>query len=332
MKNIKFVAKVYEKSMFDHDVNHSCTHLPSMEELMDIKQLRYFIALAEEKQVTSAARRLHMSQPPLSQQLKLMESELGVLLFHRNGRHLEMTASGKTLYEHALTITRLMEEAKEEVRESGTDIRGKLSIGVNTLSDPGLPGALSRFREQYPKVTFKIQQNETNTLIRLIREKMLDMAIVRMPVDMEGLDYALLGEEPLQFVIGENGPASVANLAQAVSYETIAGYPLLLPSTEGLGLYNLLLEQFRSKGLTPDIIGECSDIGMLLELVSSGVGASILPKTSLARYMDHRLRTYRIDDAKAVSGSAVVWLKRHYLSKAAMLLIDSISDRSSRER
>ncbi|MFD1956638.1 LysR family transcriptional regulator [Paenibacillus thailandensis] len=293
---------------------------------MDVKQLRYFIALAEERQVTSAAQRLHMSQPPLSQQLKLMETELGVPLFHRNGRHLELTAPGKTLYEHALTITRLMDEAKAEVQQSGLGIRGKLSIGVNTLSDARLPEALSRFRALYPKVTFKIQQNETNTLIKLIRDKALDLAIVRLPIDLDGFDYVVLGEEPLYFVIGEAGPLTPPEAAEAVSYETIAGYPLLLPSTEGLGLYNLLLEQFHSRGLSPAIIGECSDIGMLAELVASGFGASVLPETSLARYRSESIRSYRIDSPQAASNSAVIWLKRDYLSKAAVRLIEMISN------
>ncbi|MNI34914.1 HTH-type transcriptional regulator GltC [compost metagenome] len=218
-----------------------------------------------------------------------------------------------------------MEEAQAETRESGLGIRGKLSIGVNTLSDVTLPQALSRFRSLYPKVTFKIQQNETNTLVKLIREKSLDMAIIRLPIDLEDFDYVLLGEEPLLFAVGEAGPGALPEAQAAVSYETIGGYPLLLPSTEGLGLYNLLLEQFRSRGLSPAIIGECSDIGMLLELVSSGFGASILPQTSLGRHASTGIQTYIIDDPQAVSGSAVIWLKRQYLSKAATLLIEAIT-------
>ncbi|AIQ52794.1 LysR family transcriptional regulator [Paenibacillus sp. FSL R7-0331] len=288
---------------------------------MDIRQLRYFIALAEERQVTSAALKLHMSQPPLSQQLKLMETELGVQLFHRNGRQLELTASGRTLYEHALTITRLMDEAKAETRESGQGIRGRLAIGVNTLSDSRLPGALSRFRDKFPKVTFKIQQNETNTLIQLVRDKLLDLAIVRLPIDLEDFDCLMLGDEPLYFVTGGTVPDAMTRSDERVSYEDITGYPLLLPSTEGLGLYNLILEHFRSRGLSPRIIGECSDIGMLIGLVASGFGASILPETSLSRHASRSIRYYRIDDPHAVSSSAVIWLKRPFLSKAAVNFI-----------
>lgn len=289
---------------------------------MDIKQLRYFIALAEELQVTSAAQRLHMSQPPLSQQLKLMEGELGVSLFIRSGRYLELTAPGKTLYEHALTITRLLEEAKEEVKESGLGLRGKLSIGINTLSDERLPGVLNAFRLLYPKVTFKIQQNETNTLTRLIKDKALDLAIVRLPIGLEDFDHVILGAEPLFFVTeaGNEKP-------EAVTYECIAKHPLVLPSTEGLGLYHLILDQFHSRGLSPAIIGECSDIGMLVELVASGFGASILPRTSVNRYQNHRIKAYPIDGPDVTSSSAIIWLKQHYLSKAAQKLIELIAER-----
>ncbi|MCM3784569.1 LysR family transcriptional regulator [Neobacillus mesonae] len=293
---------------------------------MDIKQLRYFIALAEELQVTSAAHRLHMSQPPLSQQLKLMESELGVPLFYRNGRQLELTPSGKTLYEHALTITRMMEEAKAEAQESGLGVRGKLSIGINTLSDEKLPKVLNTFRTLYPKVTFKIQQNETNTLAKLVRERALDLAIIRLPIALEEFNYEVLGTEPLYFVMGEHQESieqsDLKFSEEPITYETISQFPLILPSTEGLGLYHLILDQFHSRGLSPVIIGECSDIGMLVELVASGFGASILPRSSLHRYKGEHIRTYPIAGPQETSSSAVIWLKQHYLSKAAQKLID----------
>ncbi|WP_211749237.1 LysR family transcriptional regulator [Paenibacillus sp. Marseille-Q4541] len=294
---------------------------------MDIKQLRYFIALAEELQVTSAAQKLHMSQPPLSQQLKMMETELGVPLFRRNGRHLEITAPGKTLYEHALGITRMLEEAKAEVKESGLGVRGKISIGINTLSDERLPGVLNTFRTLYPKVTFKIQQNETNTLAKLIKDKMLDLAIVRLPISLEAFDYTMLGAEPLYFVTGKEQSANLStdDSHTAISYEVISEYPLILPSTEGLGLYHLILDQFQARGLSPTIVGECSDIGMLIELVASGFGASILPRSSLHRYHNHDIQAYEINGPQDTSSSAVIWLKQHYLSKSAQKLIELIT-------
>ncbi|PWV95582.1 DNA-binding transcriptional LysR family regulator [Paenibacillus cellulosilyticus] len=296
---------------------------------MDMKQLRYFIALAEELQVTSAANRLHMSQPPLSQQLKLMETELGVPLFIRNGRHLELTAPGQTLYEYALTITRLMDQAQAEVRESGLGLRGKLSVGVNTLSDERLPQVLSTFRELYPNVTFRIQQNETRMLAKLVKEKALDLAIVRLPIALDDFDYVELGAEPLYFVTTD--PLDIG-ASEAVSYAQIAQHSLVLPTTEGLGLYHLILEQFHMRGLSPVVAAECSDIGMLMELVVSGFGASILPGTSLRRYGGHRLHVYTIDGPQDLSRSALIWPKAQYLSKAAQRLIELLKPQSDEIR
>lgn len=292
---------------------------------MDMKQLRYFIALAEELQVTSAANRLHMSQPPLSQQLKLMETELGVPLFNRSGRHLELTTPGQTLYEYALTITRLMDQAQAEVRESGLGLRGKLAVGVNTLSDERLPRVLSSFRTLYPNVTFRIQQNETRMLAKLVKEKALDLAIVRLPIALDDFDYVELGAEPLYFVT--LNPLD-RHPAEAVTYAQIAEHSLVLPSTEGLGLYHLILEQFHVRGLSPTVAAECSDIGMLIELVASGFGASILPVTSLRRYGGEHLHAYPIDGPQELSRSALIWPKQQYLSKAAQRLIELLKSHS----
>lgn len=296
---------------------------------MDMKQLRYFIALAEELQVTSAANRLHMSQPPLSQQLKLMETELGVPLFNRNGRHLELTVPGQTLYEYALTITRLMDQAQAEVKESGLGLRGKLAVGVNTLSDERLPQVLSTFRVLYPHVTFRIQQNETKMLAKLVREKALDLAIVRLPIGLDDFDYVELGPEPLYFVTKD--PLEMEQ-SSAVTYAQIAQHSLVLPSIEGFGLYHLILEQFHMRGLSPVVAAECSDIGMLIELVLSGFGASILPGTSLRRYGGHRLHAYTIDGPQDLSRSALIWPKQQYLSKAAERLIELLQTNSEEFR
>lgn len=292
---------------------------------MDIKQLRYFIALAEERQVTAAAQRLHMSQPPLSQQLQAMENELGVLLFERKGRRLELTAAGQMLYGHALSITRLLEKAKVEVQESASGVRGKLSIGINTLSNEQLCDVLSSFSNSYPDVTFKIQQNETKTLIQLVKDKIIDLAIVRLPISLDDFEYKMLADEPLYFVTGKSSSDDTENhrasVRPAISYDRIAEQPLILPSIEGFGLYQMIVEQFYARGLSPRIVGECSDIGLLIDLISKGFGASILPITTLHRYRGERIATYSIEGVRDTSSSALIWLKHSYISKAARQFI-----------
>src|SRR4051812_49134326 len=109
---------------------------------MDIKQLRYFIAIAEEKNITAAANVLHMSQPPLSMQLKQLEEELGVKLFERNGKSMELTDKGNVLYNRALSLVNSVEEIKNELQETEEGKRGVLAVGINTIPVTGFSDML----------------------------------------------------------------------------------------------------------------------------------------------------------------------------------------------
>lgn len=163
---------------------------------MDIRQLRYFIAIAEEKQITAAAERLHMTQPPLGQQLKGLEEELGVQLFVRSGKWLELTDAGEALYRRALSLTKALEETKLEVKEIGSGTRGKLMLGINTLSSIVLPQLLHKFKEAYPLITYKIQQNESAQIVRLLKERSIELGIVRLPLELGDFEVLELPSEP----------------------------------------------------------------------------------------------------------------------------------------
>ncbi|MED2007742.1 LysR family transcriptional regulator [Brevibacillus borstelensis] len=285
---------------------------------MDIKQLRYFIAIAEEKQISAAAKRLHLAQPPLSQQLINLEKELGVALVVRHARGLELTEAGRILYKHAVKIASLVEESEIEVKEVGEGTKGTLSIGVNTLSSKLLPILLKRFQESYPHVTYKIQQNESDQLLKMVKEKAIELAIIRLPLELNDFSILHLKTEPLRFASSTRIPGSSAT----ITYEQICHHPLLLPSIEGLGVYHLILEEFSRRRLEPVILGECSDIAVLLQLVSSGFGATIVPEVVLRMHPGHDLQVFEIADATLAASSGVIWLKDYYLSKAAQNFLD----------
>ncbi|OMF12169.1 LysR family transcriptional regulator [Paenibacillus amylolyticus] len=294
---------------------------------MDIKQCRYFIAIAEEKQITAAARRLHMAQPPLSQQLKLMEEELGVILFERKGRMMELTQAGRSFYDYAVTLTKYMEEAVMEMQSFRHGIRGKLAIGINTISDRLIPQALQQFRTTHPQVTYKIQQNESAQLCRLLEDGKVELACVRMPVQTKRYEVLHLPQEPLFYISSTplDSPTEMGVGAEMGTYfEQLTGIPLLLPSTEGLGMFELILDKFREHQVTPSIMGECSDINMLLELVRLGFASSIVPHTVLQLYQEHPFHVYRIQDQHSTVGSALVWLQNRYLSKPAQHFVQLV--------
>jgi DNA-binding transcriptional LysR family regulator len=291
--------------------------------MMDIRQLRYFIAIVEERKISAAAKRLHMSQPPLSQQLKAMEKELGSKLVERSGKYLEVTEAGNALYKNALEITQLMEETKTEVMEVGKGVNGRLTIGVNTFSVSGLPEILEKFQTQFPKITYKIQQNESSHLCQLVRDRIVELAIIRLPLPLDDFSVLHLCNEPFYFITSKEHPS----FDEEISLTDIQQYPLLFPSTEGLGVHYLILEAFSRFKLHPNIIGECSDISLLMDLVSADFAASIVPETLLHRFRGHPINAYRISSTTELTGSVgLIWLKDHSLSKAAQNFIDLIQN------
>ncbi|MBP1967280.1 LysR family transcriptional regulator [Paenibacillus aceris] len=289
---------------------------------MDIRQLRYFIAIVEERTVSAAAKRLHLSQPPLSQQLKAMEEELGTFLVERTGKYLKVTEAGKKLYDYALQMVQLMEEAKLEVKEVGIGKNGTLTIGVNTFSVAELPEVLHQFQTQYPKVTYKIQQSESAHLCQLVRSRAVELAFIRMPLELgDDLCFLHLYTEPFYLITSNKQK----QFAHDVSLADIQDLPLMLPSIQGLGVHYLILEAFSQLHLPPNIMGECSDISLLMSLISSDFCASIVPETLLKRHKGYEVNIHKISEtAKMSSPVGLIWLKNHRLSNTAQNFIDLI--------
>lgn len=276
---------------------------------MDIKQLVYFIAIAEEKNITAAANRLHMSQPPLSMQLKHLEHELGVKLFDRRGKSMELTDKGLVLYKRALHLVNSVEEMKNEIRETEEGKKGVLAIGINTLSLSGFSDIIQSFHKKYPLVSLKIVQNDSYYLAEMVKTRSIEMAFVRLPLELRGLTYHHLIDEPFLFVTNKE--------THMISLEEIAHIPLILPSTEGLGIYNTILEAFTKQNLQLNNIAECSDMNILMELVKGGMGSTIVPKSVFDVYRIKSLYSIPIKNANMNSSLGVILLENHYVSTPA---------------
>ena len=290
---------------------------------MDIRQLRYFIAIVEEKSISAAAKRLHLSQPPLSQQLKAMEEELGSILIVRSKKHLEVTEAGKALYKYALQMIQLMDEAKMEVKEVGSGVKGRLTIGVNTFSDVSLPEILHQFRNYYPKVTFKIQQNESAVLCQLVRDRVIELAIIRLPLELNDFSVVHLYNEPFYFITSNKQKP----FNHEVTLTDVQNYPIILPSTQGLGVHYLILEAFSRMDLNPNLVGECSDISLLMDLISSDFCTSIVPETLLKRHKGYAIHAYKISGATEFSSPVgLIWMKNYRLSNTAQHFIELLKN------
>lgn len=284
---------------------------------MDIRQMKYFIAIAEERNITAAAHRLHMSQPPLSLQLKQMEEELGVMLVERHGKKLELTDKGELLYRHALNIVHAFEEVKNELQETDEGRKGNLSIGINTLSVPEFPEWLEAFHASYPLVYLRIVQNDSAYLAELVKNRTIELGLVRLPLANQDLNYLHLYNESFIFVCRQNEK-------EKISMEEISHVPLILPSTEGLGSYSIIHEAFTKAQLPHKVISECSDMNVLMQLVSSGIGSTIVPESVFQSYGHPNLFAREITDAGLRSSVGLIWLKQHHLSRPARNFIDLV--------
>ncbi|MCY9140414.1 LysR family transcriptional regulator [Peribacillus frigoritolerans] len=288
---------------------------------MDLRQLRYFTAIAQEKQITRAAKKLHMAQPPLSHQLKLLEQELGVLLMERNGKEMVLTESGEVLYIRANELLKRLEETEIEVKEVGDGLIGSLAIGTVKTCFSYIPERLRLFRKEYPLVTFNIKSGDSFLLAQYLRNREIDLALVRLPIDMNDFSFLPLPTDKFVLVI-----PSEWDLPKSMKMVDTLEIPLmLLQQTSGVGLYELVVDEYKKRGLELNIICECPDAAILLFLVREGVGATLLPESTLLSFPLNGLKIIEIEDCIIESKSAVVWLKDRYLSKSAKRFIDTFN-------
>ncbi|MGY0692692.1 LysR family transcriptional regulator [Virgibacillus sp. FSP13] len=288
---------------------------------MDMRQLRYFYTIASEGQITRAAKKLHMAQPPLSQTLKMLEDELGVTLLERNGRKMELTEAGIVLYKKAENLFHSLNEAVVEVKETGKGIKGRLSIGCVKSCFSFIPERISKFREQYPNVTFELREGDSYRLAEQLYSRNIDLAVVRLPLEMKAFSHISLPNENYVVIFPENWVGE--NSKSTISMKELAKTPLLLlHRISGVGQYEVIIDQFKKHNLKPNVICECPDADMILELVMEEIGATIIPESAVSKLHNRGIKVLKIEDATIVSKSSVIWLKDRYLSKSAHRFID----------
>lgn len=290
---------------------------------MDLKQLHYFATIAEEGQITRAAKKLFMAQPPLSQQLKALEHELGVKLLERNGRELKLTEAGTVLYNRAKEILYHVDDTITEVTETGEGLRGVLAIGSVKTCFFYIPERMKMFRNEYKEVTFKLIEGDSFRLAQYLRNREIELAIVRLPLDLSEFSSVTLPTDNFVVVMSEHWESATGG---KITMNEIANLPLMLLHRAGvgeLGLYELVLDQFSERNLQPNVICECADAAMLLSLVKAGVGITLLPKSTLEAFPAHGLTVLEIEDNQIQSESAVIWLKDRHLSKSAKRFLET---------
>ena len=255
-----------------------------MKNRIELRHLRYFVAVAEEKSFTRAAKRLHMQQPPLSQQIQALEAQLRTTLFERLPRGVELTAAGAAFLDDARALLDSLGAAAARASRVGAGIEGKLAIGLasSAATHEAVPTVIAAFRQQYPTVFLRFVEGNAATLTEAVMSRDADVALVRAPVDHPPeLRFQRLLQEPMLVAIA-NSHALAAKARNRsppwISLKELAAHPLILTRRPGApGMYADLLAACDEAGLNPTIAAEVGNMLTNILMVAAGVGVSVVP-------------------------------------------------------
>ncbi|GGG14440.1 LysR family transcriptional regulator [Paenibacillus abyssi] len=292
---------------------------------MDLRQLKYFLAIAQEGQVTRAAKRLNIEQPPLSRQLKQMEEELGVKLFDRDKMRLKLTDAGALLKQKAESLLLQFDETIKEVKEIEVGVRGVLSIGSVVSCISLLPKQIEQFRKQFPQVTFKISEGDHFYLGEQLEKRAIELVIARLPFEAQthSQQYSILPlpSDPFVTVIPSSWTQYSAN--QSINMKELASFPLLtLKTDKTTRMHEQVVNECKRHGFEPNIICECSSVAIIMSLIAEGIGATVFPKSVMSSFPTTVVKMLDIKDADFQSEVGILWLKDRYLSRSAQHFIE----------
>jgi DNA-binding transcriptional LysR family regulator len=248
---------------------------------MELRHLRYFVAVAEELHFHRAAARLHISQPPLSQQIRALERELGVALLERNRRRVELTAAGASFLHDAREILDSVDRAGERARRIARGELGSLSIGFvgSAMFSAALPTILRDFRASYPDVELSLRELQTAAQLHAIMAGRIDAGVIRGPLaasELEaGLDLVVIQRERLVVALPESHRFASKRTLRAADLrgETF----VILYRREAPGLFASLASVMVDAGGVPEDVLEVAEMQTIIGLVAGGFGVSLVP-------------------------------------------------------
>ncbi|HEY3654307.1 MAG TPA: LysR substrate-binding domain-containing protein [Steroidobacteraceae bacterium] len=255
---------------------------------MEIRRLRYFVAVAEELSFTRAAERLHIAQPPLSIQIKALEQEVGARLFDRDQRHVFLTQAGKHLLDRAYGILASVEAAKAEVRCAALGEVGSLHLGYasSAMFTSSLTRAIKQFQIGFPHVLLTLHEMTSLDQLNGLHYRTLDAGILRKS-DVSAPSGILVEEwyrAPLVAAMANDHPLAKQ---RAIKISDLRDQSLIMyPRESGIGLYWQVLRLCASAGFRPQIVREVQELTTIVGLVDAGVGIAIVPADTGSIHLD----------------------------------------------
>jgi DNA-binding transcriptional LysR family regulator len=295
---------------------------------MELRHLRYFIAVAEEKHVTRAAERLGIQQPPLSMQIRALEQELDVQLFRRKPRGVELTDAGLAFLDRARVILDQVDRAFATTRRTARGEQGRLVVGFTSSAPfhPFVPRVIRAYREMSPLVSLVLEESGSSELVHGLNNEEIDAAFIRSPLaDVLGLTVRPLLEEkmivalPTGHALARGARTAAPLPLAALAKETF----ILYKRPGGPGLYDTIITACRGAGFSPLVGQEAPRIISTLNLVAAGLGVSVVPE-SLRRLQMDGVVYRRLADNAQLTAPLILASRRGENAAAVQRFIDLV--------
>lgn len=273
---------------------------------MELRHLRYFIAVAEELHFSRAAERLHIAQPPLSQQIRHLEQELGVELFQRKTkRQVQLTEAGRVFLAESYLALAQIENAIRAAQRAARGETGQLVVGfVSSATYHALPWLLRNFRERFPQVEIVLRELNTQKQVQALNEQRISVGFVHPPIDDDGLTLECIQQESLVVALAETHP--LATQLQ-ISIQDLADEPFVLfPRHLGAGLYDRIVSFCQQANFSPKVTQEANQMQTIISLISAGMGVTLVP-ASLQNLMRTGIVYRTLQEPTPKVETAVVW-------------------------
>lgn len=281
---------------------------------MDIRHLQYFLKVAQYKSFTKAAHTLYISQPTISKMIKSLEEDLGVVLFNRFGKQIELTDAGQIIFNQAQGIVHSFQNLSSELDDLMNLKKGHLQIGLPPMVGSSFfPKVIGEFRGQYSDITIKLVENGSKKIEDDIEKGLLDIGVVLSPTNEEMFNTFPLAKEKLMLLVH---PSHSLAGKKNVSLSELAQESFII-FREDFALYGRVIAECMQVGFQPHVVYESSQWDFISEMVAANLGISLLPEPICRELDADRIQVLPLIDPIIPWHLTMIWRKDRYLSFAA---------------
>ncbi|MDT3426763.1 LysR family hydrogen peroxide-inducible transcriptional activator [Paenibacillus forsythiae] len=290
---------------------------------MELRQLLYVLQIANERNFSRAAEKLHIAQPSLSQQLSKLEKELGVMLFQRNTSTVELTHAGTKFVDQAQIIIDAVELLRQEMNDISELRTGRVVVGSMPITGAHLlPYVLPVFKRKYPEIDITLLEDSSMNLEKLTASGQTDLSLLSLPLEIPALAYEILGEERIDLAVPPEHPlAARASTGVKTALEELRGESFIVLK-EGQGFRKMTVDLCRGAGFDPSVVFESNNMETIQSLVAAGMGVTLVPRFISRAPRSEFVPVYLpLADPVPSRTLVVAYRKGRYLSKAAEAFI-----------